>query len=144
MPFLSLAESAGYRVRVVNVHQTAERVIREIAASGVVISTSLHGLVIADAYGIPAVWTTLEPPLGGGAFKFHDYESVITPRATRFVRFTPGMSLHELLSSAKPAPRETVNASCNALDASAALLPKAVPSSARFPQGLLRALSGRA
>ena len=62
-PFLALAETAGYRVRVVNVHQTAERVVREIGASGAVITTSLHGLVTADAYGIPAVWTTLEPPL---------------------------------------------------------------------------------
>src|SRR5690606_29800891 len=75
VPFLSLAEAAGYRVRVVDVHQTAERVVREIAASAAVITTSLHGLVTADAYGIPAAWTTLEPPLEGGDFKFHDYES---------------------------------------------------------------------
>ena len=143
VPFLSLAEAAGYRVHVVDVHQTAERVVREIAASGAVISTSLHGIVTADAYGIPAVWTTLEPPLGGGSFKFHDYESVVTPGATRFVRFSAGMSLAELVSSASAAPRATVEASCNALEASAALLPQALNSPARFPQGLLRVLAGR-
>jgi hypothetical protein len=144
VPFLALAESAGQRVRVVNVHQSAERVVREIAASGIVVTTSLHGLVTADAYGIPAVWTTLDPPLTGGAFKFHDYESVITPGASRFVRFGPGMSLAEMLASAAAAPRETVEASCDALEASAALLPEVLGSPGRFPRDVLRLLADRA
>jgi hypothetical protein len=143
VPFLSLAETAGYRVRVVDVHQTAERVVREIAASGTVITTSLHGLVTADAYGIPAAWTTLEPPLGGGAFKFHDYESVVTPGASRFVRFGREMSLAELLLSAVAAPRDTVEASCEALEASAARIPQALDSPGRFPRDVLRLLAGR-
>lgn len=144
VPFLSLAETAGYRVRVIDVHQTAERVVQEIAASAAVITTSLHGLVTADAYGIPAAWTTLEPPLGGGAFKFRDYESVVTPGATRFVRFDPAVSLAELLSSARAAPRATVDAACDALEASAALLPHVLGSPPQFPRDLLRVVSGRA
>jgi hypothetical protein len=143
VPFLSLAETPGYRVRVVDVHQTAERVVREIAASGAVITTSLHGLVTADAYGIPAAWTTLEPPLGGGAFKFHDYESVVTPSASRFVRFRPGMLLAELLLAATAAPRDTVEASCDALEASAVRIPEALGSPGRFPRDVLRLLAGR-
>ncbi len=144
MPFLALAETAGYRVRVVNVHQRAERVVREIGASGAVITTSLHGLVTADAYGIPAVWTTLEPPLGGGPFKFHDYESVVTPSATRFVRFDPEMSLADLVASTATSPRETVDAACDALEASAAQLPDAVRAPGRFPRDVPRMLVGRA
>ena len=143
LPFLSLAATAGYRVRVVDVHQTAERVVREIAASGAVVTTSLHGLVTADAYGIPAAWTSLEPPLGGGTFKFHDYESVVTPNTSRFVRFGPGMSLAEFLASANAAPRERVEASCDALEASAALLPEALGSPGRFPRDVLRLLASR-
>jgi len=141
VPFLGLAHSARLRVRVVNVHQPAARVVREIAASGLVITTSLHGLVTADAYGIPAVWTTLEPPLGGGAFKFHDYESVVTPGASRFVRFGPGVTLDELTASAKAAPRETVGAACDALEAAAARISEAVREPGRFPRDLLRVLT---
>ena len=66
------------------------RVVREIAAADAVVTTSLHGLVTADAFGIPATWTMLEPPLSGGAFKFHDYESVLTPGSSRFAVFDPG------------------------------------------------------
>lgn len=142
-PFLALAETAGYRVRVVNVHQTAKRVIREIGACEAVITTSLHGLVTADAYGIPAVWTSLEPALGGGAFKFHDYESVITPAATRFVRFDPGMPLADLIASAGVAPRQTVEAVCDALEASAARLPEAIRAPGRFPRDVPGMLAGR-
>ncbi len=141
--FLSLADAAGYRVRVVDVHQTAERVVREIAASGAVITTSLHGLVTADAYGIPAVWTMLEPPLSGGAFKFHDYESVISPAETRYARFDDGMPLAELLSAAGVAPRATVDAACDALEGSAARLRQALRAPGRFPRDVVRVIAGR-
>jgi len=141
VPFLALANTAQLRVRVVNVHQPAARVVREIAASGLVITTSLHGLVTADAYGIPAVWTTLEPPLGGGVFKFRDYESVVTPDSTRFVPFAPGVGLDELIASAASAPRETIDAACDALEAAAARIPEAVREPGRFPRDMLRVLT---
>lgn len=139
-PFLALAEARGLSVRIVDVHQPARRVVREISASGAVVTTSLHGLVTADAYGIPAVWTTLDPPLDGGAFKFRDHESVVTPGMSRFVRFETRMSLAELLASARAAPRETVEASCDALEAAAALLPEALGATGRFPTDVLRTL----
>ena len=59
--FLALARSAGLRVRVINVHAPAARVIPEIAACDRIITTSLHGLITADAFGIPALWTMLDP-----------------------------------------------------------------------------------
>jgi len=87
-----LAREGGDRVRVVNVHQGAAAASREIAACSIVLTSSLHGLVVADAFGIPAVWTVLEPALHGGDFKFHDYEAGLTPGRSRFVavdeRFT--------------------------------------------------------
>jgi hypothetical protein len=142
-PFLSLAKAAGYRVRVVNVHQSAQRVIREIAASTAVITTSLHGLVTADAYGIPAAWTMLEPPLTGGAFKFHDYESVITPGATRFVAFDPRMPLQDFVAQTAAAPRATVQATVDAVAAAAARIPRAIDEVGRFPADIPRLLADR-
>ena len=142
-PFLALARSVGYRVRVVNVHQPASRVVREIAAADAVVTTSLHGLVTADAYGIPATWTMLEPPLSGGPFKFHDYESVVTPGASRFTAFDPRMSLGELLASATAAPKPTVERVCNDLERSIARLPEVLGELPRFPGGAFGVLSGR-
>ena len=68
---------------------------------------------------------------------------MITPGATRFVRFDPGMSLSDLLASASAAPRETVEAACDALEASAARLPEALRAPGRFPRDLPRMLADR-
>ncbi len=36
-------------------------------------SSSLHGLILSDAYNIPNVWICLDKKTGGGEFKFMDY-----------------------------------------------------------------------
>ena len=38
-----------------------------------IVSTSLHGLILADAYGIPSAWGQLGDEVPGGRFKFLDY-----------------------------------------------------------------------
>lgn len=72
-------------VRVIDVRRGPSAVVKEIAACQAIVTTSLHGLITADAFGIPAVWTSREPDLWGGTFKFHDYESVFTPARPRQV-----------------------------------------------------------
>lgn len=50
---------------------------RSIAACDFVISSSLHGLITADAFGIPSIWMRLGTEVRGGGWKFADYfESV--------------------------------------------------------------------
>ena len=55
-----------------------EAVIRDMLGCRRIISSSLHGLVIADAYGIPNAWLGTDGRAGGsrpngGEFKYHDY-----------------------------------------------------------------------
>jgi pyruvyltransferase len=38
-----------------------------------VVSSSLHGLVLADAYGVPSAWARISDRIPGGDFKFKDY-----------------------------------------------------------------------
>ena len=50
--------------------------IATIASARRVIASSLHGLVLADAFGIPRMWDWFDGVQGGG-FKFEDYGSVV-------------------------------------------------------------------
>jgi pyruvyltransferase len=63
----------GKDVRVIDVTQPVEQVINELAASEVVFSSSLHGLIVAHAYRIPAVWIASGTLLAGDGIKFLDY-----------------------------------------------------------------------
>lgn len=58
---------------VIDVFQPIESVINEIASCKVIYSSSLHGIIVAHAYGIPAVWIKLSDSLGGDGTKFRDY-----------------------------------------------------------------------
>lgn len=73
--------------------------VGQIARCRAVLSTSLHGLVVADSFGIPVVWFELEPALWGKDFKFLDYESVVTPGRTRKVTLDGYTALSPLVSA---------------------------------------------
>lgn len=49
------------------------RVIDRIASCDTIVSSSLHGIIAAEAYGVPAVWVQPSDRIGGGVFKFLDY-----------------------------------------------------------------------
>lgn len=65
----------GPEVRVVDVGWTPQEVAREIAACDAVISSSLHGLIFADALGVPNAHVRLSTKPLGGLYKFYDYYS---------------------------------------------------------------------
>lgn len=54
--------------------QGLEHVAREIAASELVVASSLHGLILAEAYRVPWVWwREQDDDRKGGEMKFHDF-----------------------------------------------------------------------
>lgn len=60
---------------IINVLAPAHQVLAQIAESRVVLSSSLHGLICADALGVPNQWTPMSQNVTGGSYKFRDYYS---------------------------------------------------------------------
>lgn len=62
-------------VRIIDIMGDFQDVIDSVNECRFIISSSLHGLILADAYKIPSLWVTIggRPTEKGKAFKFYDY-----------------------------------------------------------------------
>ena len=70
-------------------------VIDSIVSCEFIISSSLHGLILADAYGVPNQWIIVGNGLPGGAFKFEDYYSSVCKNGIPF-KITNTTTMKEL------------------------------------------------
>jgi len=60
-------------VHIIDVMSGLYNVVDEALKCEFIASSSLHGLILADTYGIPNTWIKLSNKISGGSFKFHDY-----------------------------------------------------------------------
>jgi pyruvyltransferase len=62
-------------VPIIDVHGTPEAYVEQLTSCRRIVSSSLHGIVLAHAYGIEAVWVKVSDRVHGDGFKFRDYYS---------------------------------------------------------------------
>lgn len=111
-------------VTVIDVQQHPRAVARRIASCRAIVTTSLHGLIVADAFGIPAVWVVMPKELYGGDFKFHDHESVAAPSRPRGLRLEEITSLRAAVAAALPADEKRIARARDGLVAAARQIPQ--------------------
>ena len=70
-----LISSVGEQAQLIDVQKDTLDVITEIASCDYIISSSLHGLIVADAFGVPNSRIKITDNLLGTGFKFDDYYS---------------------------------------------------------------------
>lgn len=77
------------KFNIIDVQLDMKNVINQICSSDVCVSTSLHGLIIAQAYNIPWVWLEIcDENLAGNDFKFKDFFSTIDQNQVSHVKTT--------------------------------------------------------
>ena len=73
--FVAQARAAG--AVIIDPLSPPDEYFDRLARCSRVISSSLHGIIFAHAYGIPATWIQLSSRVLGDGFKFYDYFSSI-------------------------------------------------------------------
>lgn len=56
-----------------NIEENWQQVIDQIKKCKKIVSSSLHGVIAGEAYGIPTVWESYSDKIRGGDFKYQDY-----------------------------------------------------------------------
>ena len=85
-------------IKIIDCMNPALQVMEEILSCEKIISTSLHGLITAMAFHIPASWVTISGRVIGEGFKFEDFLlSVGCERIEN--KYLPGTIPHEFINS---------------------------------------------
>ena len=83
----------GLTVRVIDITGGIEEVIDAILSCRRILSSSLHGMIAAHAYGVPATWLKIsDRPLGDG-FKFGDYWASMGRDDIEPIEVRPGVAV---------------------------------------------------
>jgi hypothetical protein len=106
------AEREGFRI--VDVRRSVQEVVADITACSATLSSSLHGLIVSHAYGVPSLWVEFgegDHASSGGRFKFHDYYlggGIEAPPDVLSLRGDEGRQ--DLAAMARAAPRPDTDA----------------------------------
>lgn len=69
----SWGDLQGESIQIIDVSHPPRDVVNAISQCACILSSSLHGLIIADSLGIQNQWIAATSPIIGGSFKFEDY-----------------------------------------------------------------------
>jgi len=84
-------------VNVINIRSGIEEFVQEVLSCESILSSSLHGLICADAYGIPNRRIVLHNELIGADFKFNDYYAAMNSIPEAPLVPKPGESAADLI-----------------------------------------------
>ena len=69
---MDFIEKKGFKF--INVFDSIENFIADICSCEKILSSALHGIITADAYGVPANRLIVTDKIGGDGTKFHDHD----------------------------------------------------------------------
>jgi hypothetical protein len=99
-PVLTVAAKDD-RFVIIDVEDNWENAVSHIAQCDLILSSSLHGLIVADAYGIPNQWLEFSNKVAGAGFKFRDYAEGVGRAAMKRVEVSGLEDIYRAVGMAK-------------------------------------------
>ena len=96
-PFIDYCRAHG--ALIIDPQRDVTDVLDDIFLCEKILSSSLHGLIVSDAYGIPNRWIELSHAIIGDGFKFHDYYSSRITSQSYPERFQKNSSYGDILAT---------------------------------------------
>jgi len=97
-------------VLLIDVQTDVVKFVEQICRCCAVASSSLHGIIVAHAFGIPARWVEFSDRVHGGGFKFRDYFAALGEPAVRPLRIEGEIEIESLLPEEQTAPLLDIDA----------------------------------
>lgn len=85
-------------VLIVDIQQDFQELVTALLSCEHIASSSLHGLILADAYHIPSLWIELSHEVLGDGFKFRDYMASVDRTQQHPYTVSPDSRLREILA----------------------------------------------
>lgn len=76
-PIVDELQNLGYKIIRLNNYRSWRSIVDDIISCKCILSSSLHGLILSDAYNVNNTWIQIKPLNKGNDFKFRDYFSSV-------------------------------------------------------------------
>lgn len=96
-----LLSGIGNDVTLIDVKQDPESFISKITECESIASSSLHGLILADAYNIPNIWIEFSNLVVGKGWKFMDYYSTTSNKTPKRITINSNEDLVHMIKEHK-------------------------------------------
>jgi len=85
-------------VQVIDIqNKNIESFIDSVCECEIIISSSLHGIITSDTYGIPSLWVEFSNKVTGNGFKFRDYFMSVGKNITSPIKINNHTTIDKLL-----------------------------------------------
>lgn len=86
-------------VKIIDIENPINNVVDQLCSCRYIASSSLHGLIMADAYGIPSTWLKFSEGVVGSGFKFRDYFGSVGRTDEKPLKVNNKTTIDDIISS---------------------------------------------
>lgn len=95
-------------IKIINPLNTVENVINEILSCDSIISSSLHGLILAEVYGVKTSWVKISDNIGGDGTKYRDHYSALNINDPQCINLSTIHDITSITCTHKPIPTNLI------------------------------------